>query len=66
MAKWAKRITLLVRKGIKAALYADYMLLLCTEENATTATYRMQQDVNNLATLAKDKNFSINKELHTD
>ena len=34
----------------------------CTEEYATTATYRMQQAVNTLAAWAKEWNVSINKE----
>ena len=29
-------------KGIKAALYADDLVIWCKEEYATTATYRMQ------------------------
>ena len=40
-------------KGIKAALYADDLVMWCTEEYATTATYRMQYAVNVLATWAK-------------
>ena len=49
-------------KHIKAALYADDLVMWCTEEYATTATYRMQQAVNELATWANQWNVSINKE----
>ena len=49
-------------RGIKAALYADDLVIWCTEEYATTATYRMQQAVNALAAWAKEWNVSINKE----
>ena len=49
-------------RGIKAALYADDLVMWCTEEYATTATYRMQQAVNTLAAWAKEWNVSINKE----
>ena len=49
-------------KGIKAALYADDLVMWCSEEYATTATYRMQQAVNELATWANQWNVSINKE----
>ena len=49
-------------RGIKAALYADDLVIWCVEEYATTATYRMQQAVNALATWAKEWNVSINKE----
>ena len=49
-------------KGIKAALYADDLVLWCTEEHATTATYRMQQAANALATWAEEWIVSINKE----
>ena len=31
-------------KGVKAALYADDLVVWCKEEYATTATYRMQLD----------------------
>ena len=49
-------------KGIKTALYADDLVMWCTEEYATTATYRMQQAVDILTTWAKEWNVSINKE----
>jgi hypothetical protein len=35
-------------KGIHAALYADDLVLWCSEEYATTATYRMQQALNKI------------------
>ena len=49
-------------KGIKAALYADDLVMWCAEEYATTATYRMQEAVNVLAAWAKRWNVSINKD----
>ena len=48
--------------GIKAALYADDLVMWCAEEYATTATYRMQEAVNVLAAWAKRWNVSINKD----
>ena len=39
-------------KGIKAALYADDFVLWCSEEHATTATYRMQQAAHQLSAWA--------------
>ena len=48
--------------GIKTALYADDLVMWCTEEYATTATYRMQQAVNALASWSGKWNVSINKE----
>ena len=49
-------------KGIKAVLFADDLVMWCTEKYATKATYRMQQAVNELATWANQWNVSINKE----
>ena len=49
-------------KGIKAALYADDLVMWCAEEYATTATFRMQQAANVLAAWAEKWNVSINKE----
>ena len=49
-------------KEVKAALYADDLVLWCTEEYATTATYRMQQAANALTSWAEEWIVSINKE----
>ena len=49
-------------RGIKAALYADDLVLWCVEEHATTATYRMQMAADKLAAWADDWCISINKE----
>ena len=44
-----------------AIIYADYEFFWCMGEFATTATYRLQEAVNVLATWAKIWNVSINK-----
>lgn len=49
-------------KGVKAALYADDLVLWCKEEHATTATYRMQGAIDKLTAWANDWCVSINKE----
>ncbi|KAK7101835.1 hypothetical protein V1264_020159 [Littorina saxatilis] len=49
-------------KGIKAALYADDLVIWCKEEHASTATYRMQQAADRLNAWAEDWCVSINKE----
>ena len=49
-------------KRIKAALYADDLVMWCVEEYATTATYRMQMAADKLAAWADDWCVSINKE----
>nr|KAG5706601.1 hypothetical protein BaRGS_005671 [Batillaria attramentaria] len=49
-------------KGIKAALYADDLVMWCVEEHATTAAYRMQQAADKLAAWADTWCVSINKE----
>ena len=49
-------------KGIKAALYADDLVLWCTEEHSSTATYRMQQAADKLHEWALRWCVSINKE----
>jgi hypothetical protein len=41
-------------RGIKAALYADDLVLWCSEEHATTATYRMQQAADQLSAWADE------------
>ncbi|KAK7110705.1 hypothetical protein V1264_014535 [Littorina saxatilis] len=48
--------------GIHAALYADDLVMWCTEEHATTATCRMQLAIDNLVAWAEDWNVSINRE----
>ena len=49
-------------RGIKAALYADDLVIWCTEEYATTATYRMQTAVTALEAWSKKWNVQINKD----
>ncbi|KAK7095559.1 hypothetical protein V1264_006949 [Littorina saxatilis] len=49
-------------KGIKAALYADDLVIWCKEEHASTATYRMQRAEDRLNAWAEDWCVSINKE----
>jgi len=49
-------------KGVKAALYADDLVLWCKEEYASTATYRLQQAANMLQGWAEEWCVSINKE----
>ena len=48
---------------IKAALYADDLVMWCNEEYATTATHRMQTTVTvSRAAWAREWNVHINKE----
>ena len=49
-------------KGVKAALYADDLVLWCTEEQAATATYRMQLALNNLSEWTEKWCLKINKD----
>jgi ribonuclease HI len=49
-------------RGVKAALYADDLVLWCKEEHATTATYRMQEAIDKLTAWAEDWCVMINKE----
>ncbi len=49
-------------RGVKAALYADDLVLWCKEEHATTATYRMQEAIDKLTAWAEDWYVMINKE----
>ena len=49
-------------KGIHAALYADDLVLWCTEEYATTARYRMQQALDKLTAWTNTWCVTINKE----
>ena len=48
--------------GIHAALYADDLVLWCTEEHVTTATYRMQLALNRLTDWTNTWCVTINKE----
>ena len=50
-------------KGVKAALYADDLVLWCKEEHASTATYRLQQAANMLLGWAEDWCLSVNKKV---
>jgi len=49
-------------KGVKAALYADDLVLWCKEEYPTTARHRMQQAANKLKEWTDKWCISINKE----
>ena len=49
-------------RGIKAALYADDLVIWCKEEHASTATYRMQQAVDKLNGWAEDWCVTVNKD----
>ena len=48
--------------GVKAALYADDLVIWCKEEYATTATYRMQEAADKLNAWVEDWCVAINKE----
>ena len=47
-----------------AGLYANYLVLWCLENYATTATYRMQLDLHNVTTWTRD--MTDNKDKSTD
>ena len=49
-------------RGVKIALYADDLVMWCTEEYAGTARYRMQQAADVLTAWTEEWNVSINKE----
>ena len=49
-------------KGVKAALYADDLVIWCTEEYAATATYRMQIALDKLSAWTDKWCLQINKE----
>ena len=49
-------------KGVQTALYADDLVLWCTEEYATTARYRMQLALDKLSEWTRNWCVSINKE----
>jgi ribonuclease HI len=52
-------------KGVHAALYADDLVLWCTEEYTTTATHRMQLALDKVSAWANDWCVSINREKTT-
>ena len=49
-------------KGIKAALYADDLVIWCKEEYATTATYRMQLATDKLNSWTEKWCVAVNKD----
>ena len=49
-------------KGIKAALYADDLVIWCKEEYATTATYRMQLAADKLNSWTEKWCVAVNKD----
>ena len=49
-------------KGVKAALYADDLVIWCTEEYAATATYRMQIALDKLSAWTDKWCLQINKD----
>ena len=49
-------------KGVQAALYADDLVLWCSEEYATTAAYRMQEALDKLTNWAKKWCLTINRD----
>ncbi|KAK7103079.1 hypothetical protein V1264_019752 [Littorina saxatilis] len=49
-------------KGVKAALYADDLVMWCTEEHSTTATYRLQLAADKLAAWTDDWCVKVNLE----
>ena len=52
-------------RGVHAALYADDLVLWCSEEYATTATYRIQTALENVAAWAESWCVTINREKST-
>ena len=48
--------------GGKAALYADDLVLLCKEEHASTANYRIQQAIDQLTAWTEDWCVTVNKD----
>ena len=49
-------------KGVKAALYADDLVLWCTEEYTTTAAHRMQMALDKISAWTEKWCLQINKE----
>ena len=52
-------------RGVNAALYADDLVLWCSEEYATTATYRIQNALKNVAAWAERWCVTVNREKTT-
>ena len=52
-------------RGVNAALYADDLVLWCSEEYATTATYRIQNALKNVAAWAESWCVTVNREKST-
>ena len=48
--------------GVKAALYADDLVLWCNEEHASTANYRIQQVIGQLTAWTEDWFVTVNKD----
>ena len=49
-------------RGVKAALYADDLVLWCKEEHASTANYRIQQAIDQLTAWTEDWCVTVNKD----
>ena len=49
-------------KGVHTTLYADDLVLWCTEEYATTATYRMPIDLDKVVTWAEQWYLPLTEE----
>ena len=49
-------------RGVKAALYADDLVLWCKEEHARTANYRIQQAIDQLTAWTEDWCVTVNKD----
>ena len=49
-------------RGVKAALYADDLVLWCKEEHASTANYRIQQAIDQLTAWTEDWCVNVNKD----
>jgi len=49
-------------RGVKAALYADDLVLWCKDEHASTANYRIQQAIDQLTTWTEDWCVTLNKD----
>ena len=52
-------------KGVHAALYADDLVLWCSEEYATTSSYRMQLALHKVTAWAADWGVKINQDKRT-
>ena len=49
-------------RDVKAALYADDLVLWCKEEHASTANYRIQQAIDQLTAWTEDWCVTVNKD----